>query len=145
HTDLIFGTDAFNSIQAAVTAATANDIIQVGPGTFNETVSISKTLTLEGAQYLVSATDRTGAPESIVTNANGAFSLLADNVAVSGFTIEGQTGGSLEAGIATSPTKSGYLVSNNIITDNVVGLKLNTAVTNASVVKGNHFFGNDNA
>ncbi|RYZ52654.1 MAG: hypothetical protein EOP49_09040, partial [Sphingobacteriales bacterium] len=39
---------SYATIQAAVTAATANDIIQVGAGTYNERVAVDKAITIQG-------------------------------------------------------------------------------------------------
>src|SRR5690349_7939976 len=56
------------SIQAAVNAAAPGDTVRVCPGTYAETVTINKTLTLLGARNGVDARTRAAAPgqESVV-------------------------------------------------------------------------------
>src|SRR4051812_23070658 len=71
-TGLIYGTSAFGTIQSAVTAATAGDTIRVGPGTFAESVNVSKQLFVFGNQVGADAqSGRAGASETIV-DAGGA-------------------------------------------------------------------------
>src|SRR5687768_8350365 len=48
---------AFSTIQAAVTAATPGDTIKVCPGTYTEDVTITISLTLQGAQMRVDPND----------------------------------------------------------------------------------------
>ena len=94
---LTFGTNAFSSIQAAVDASTAGDEIRVGPGTFAESVTVNKQLTLLGNQAGVDAQSaaRVSASETIVTGVgnNGVtpIHITASGVEVNGFTIEGAT------------------------------------------------------
>ncbi|QGJ69306.1 Hypothetical protein PBC10988_9790 [Planctomycetales bacterium 10988] len=49
-TGLIFGTDAFSTIQEAVDASTLNNTVLVGTGTFHENVTIDHGLTLQSTQ-----------------------------------------------------------------------------------------------
>src|SRR5436305_8748343 len=64
---------AFTTISAAVAAAVAGDTVKVCPATYNEQVTVNKSLTLTGAQAGIDARDpaRTGAAgtESIVRGA----------------------------------------------------------------------------
>ena len=64
--NLTFGTHAFTSVQAAVNAATAGDMIRVGSGTFAEKVTVSKQLTLLGNRFGVDAHIRSGVPETVM-------------------------------------------------------------------------------
>src|SRR5262249_36513333 len=90
---LVFGTDAFGTIQGAIDAAGAGDVINVADGTFSELVNVNKSVTLRGNQFGVDARTRTGVPETIVDGAvNGsnrttAFYITANNATVDGFTV----------------------------------------------------------
>src|SRR5438309_5222344 len=74
----------FTTIQSAVTAAAVNDTIQVCPGTYNELVTVDKTLTILGAQSGVDARTRVVpvTSESVVSNGDGDFQILADKVVI---------------------------------------------------------------
>src|SRR5262245_55734624 len=64
---LIFGVNAFSTIQSAVNFATAGDTIRVAGGTFSEAVNVNKQLFVLGNQVGDDAQDgRVGDPESIV-------------------------------------------------------------------------------
>ena len=110
----------FPTIQGAVNAAaTSGDTVLVDPGTYPELVTITKSVTLKGAQAGVAGWSHGGA-ESIVGTVNGAFDVLASNVVIDGFKITGVDGSvgysSLGAGIHTWGMTSGYGFRNNIIT-----------------------------
>src|SRR5437016_1142603 len=61
------GSQTFATIQAAVDAASAGATITVDAGTYNELVTVNKTLTLKGARAGVDARDGSrGFGESIV-------------------------------------------------------------------------------
>lgn len=82
----------FTTIQAAVTASAPGDIVLVGPGTYNEQVTINQNdLSLFGAQAGNDARKGRGddKKESIVNSASGAFVVNADRVILDGFTIQG--------------------------------------------------------
>ena len=133
-------TGTFPTIQSAVIAASAGDTISVCPGTYNESVSIDKTLTLLGAQNGVDARTRSGANESIITMACSPVQILADNVVLDGFTVEGST--MLDpctiAGIWMNPgfsgTHGGFKIRNNIVQNNIIGIEMdNTGAIPASI------------
>ena len=84
-------TGTYSTISAAVAAALPGDTIQVCPGTYNELVQVNKTLTILGAQSGVDARTRAVpvTSESVVSNGDGDFQILADKVVIDGFTIQG--------------------------------------------------------
>ncbi len=126
---------SFNTISAAVTAASAGDTIQACAGVYPELVQVTNTLTILGAQAGNDARTRATGSESIVGSGDGAFQIEADNVVIDGFTIQGVnnpgnlppfTG--LDAGIWTNPgatgTHGGHQIRNNIIQNNIIGIEL---------------------
>lgn len=82
----------FSTIQAAITAASAGDVIDVCAGTYSENIVINKSLTLRGANAGVKATGtaRSGG-ESIINGTGGGSTFVvhvqADNVTIDGFAI----------------------------------------------------------
>ena len=127
------------TIQAAVNHAEPLKLIFVEAGTYNESVTVNKTLTLLGEQSDVDARTRSGAAESIVTGSGGAFNLSAGGVVIDGFTIDG---GDAANGVITAPDASGYVIANNIISDNLNGLDLRTDGTDQTAVRRNAFVDN---
>lgn len=84
----------FSTIQAAINAANTNDIIQVDAGTYNEVLTISKTIHIRGAAYGISGTG-VRPPESVLmAPLSGSSRLinLVGNVApdFDGFHIDGK-------------------------------------------------------
>lgn len=144
------GTQAnpFCTIQEAVDHAQNGDTIRVADGTYEELVIVNKSVRLLGAQADRDARTRLDTPatepESVVGTPNGAFEITVDNVMINGFTIQGVTTG-LGAGIHTTSATAGYLIYNNIIQNNVMGLYLNSDGGPVSRVRRNAFLNNDAA
>ncbi len=86
------------NIQDAVNEAVSGDTINVAAGTYNEAVTIDKSLTLQGAG-------------SATTTVTGAHTITANDVIVDGFTLDG--GITLDD---LANTIRGGTISNNIIT-----------------------------
>ncbi|MCK4305240.1 MAG: right-handed parallel beta-helix repeat-containing protein, partial [Candidatus Eisenbacteria sp.] len=109
----------YSSIQAAINAATGTTIT-CAAGTYNENVTIDKSLTLNGAQHGVTAVGRTGA-KSIINAADGndyVVKITADTVTLDGFTITGRANaGENQAAVITWGVDS-CTITNNILTDN---------------------------
>src|SRR5262249_3536168 len=69
------------TINNAIANTSVGGVVNVLEGTFNELVQVDKTVSLRGAQFGVDArTGRPGAAESIISNGDGDFQILADNV-----------------------------------------------------------------
>jgi parallel beta-helix repeat protein len=130
----------YTSIQAAIDAAAPGDTIKVCPDQYNESVNVTKpSLTLVGPTTVnvgqcstVTAANPT--EDAIVTGAGSySFSLLNNNITLSGFVVQGSADG-----IDTSGSYSGYRVTNNIAENNTdQGINLNSSGTNESRVDHN--------
>jgi hypothetical protein len=104
------------TIQQAVNAANPGDVLVVDPGTYNENVSVSKSLTLRGANYGLSCSGMRN-PESVVVGGGASgtstITIAANNVTIDGFKITNTNG---SYGISAN-SRSGLDVEHNIITD----------------------------
>ncbi|HKP73226.1 MAG TPA: hypothetical protein VJT82_09840, partial [Pyrinomonadaceae bacterium] len=138
---------AHTTIGAAVTAANVGDEIKVCAGSYPETVTVNKRLTLSGAQAGVDARTRSVPPaqESILNAPGGSLSITASNVTVDGFTVQEASTSPLGVGIALAANRSGHRIVNNIIRDNIFGLYLNSNGAIQSVVRFNFFDSNNRA
>ena len=98
----------YSTIQEAVDAASPGDTIAVSAGTYPETVSIAKPLTLDGAQMGVDARGRSGS-ESVV---DGTITIATSSVTVDGFSLNDPVGGHL---LTIGGQSSDVTIKNNII------------------------------
>jgi len=117
----------FTAIQAAVTEANAGDTIIVKDGTYNENITVDKSLVIESEN---------GASQTIVqaaaTNAN-VFNVTAGNVTIDGFTASGATAMS---GIRILGSSIGTCtITNNYCSGNDLGISIE--VTKDNTVSGN--------
>src|SRR5262249_11052725 len=96
-------------------------------------VNVDKRLIIIGVRTGVDARTRTG-PESVITVP---MLINADNVQVSGLTINCGACGGAGAGITTSRSSSGYRILNNIITGNPVGVVFDSNGTTQSLLRFN--------
>ena len=78
------------SIQAAIDAANSGEVIEVQAGTYDETVTINKSLTLNGANAGIDCGSRSGESSIAPTTGSGAVvTISASNVTLNGFEITG--------------------------------------------------------
>jgi parallel beta-helix repeat protein len=98
----------FHTIQAAVNAASPGSTIKVAPGTYNEDVTISKSLTLLGGQAI--SKGETGT--SIVEYESTGFTVSSANkVTINAFTVEADPASTTSTGnaiFATNTTSSTF-------------------------------------
>jgi conserved repeat domain/conserved repeat domain len=138
------------TINGAIGKASAGDTINVAAGTYNESVSVTKTLTLHGAQAGVDARTRSAA-ESVINNTCGPVQIRADNVVLDGFTVQGSTQSDpcFLAGIWTNPgqtgTQGGHQILNNIVQNNISGIELDSTCVNSTLVQFNLLQNNNNS
>ena len=119
-------TPNYNTIGAAVAAASNGDTIDVCAGTYAENVAINKSLTVDGAQAGIDARTRSGS-ESIINGGSGAnLTITADNVTVDGFTLNGP---SSSAAIVMENGNVGETIQNNIINNPGAAAYSNTSDT----------------
>lgn len=138
-------TPTTSTIQAAVTQATPGDTVRVCPGTYAETVTVDKALTLKGAKAGVAAQGRSGSiSESVVDPSDAAtvptFNITASDVRLDGFYL---TGNENSPAVQTAASGSGYRIANNRFIANAFGLYFNASGDNPSVVSKNTFIANN--
>jgi parallel beta-helix repeat protein len=123
----------FATIQGAVNDAGCTTI-NVAAGTYAEHVTVNRAVTINGANVGI-AGNGVRVPESVITgDAIGALQITADGVTINGFKIMGGTN-ALGAGVHISSTASGYLLTNNIVTGNQIGIYANS--DGASTISNN--------
>ena len=94
------------SIQAAIDAANPGDTISIAAGTYNETVSITKALMLQGAGAATTIIDATGLANGVVVQGT------TDPVRIAGLTVENAMREGIVVGDSAQVT----------VTDNVVAM-----------------------
>jgi nitrous oxidase accessory protein NosD len=136
----------FTAINAAVTAARPGDTIKVCPGLYAESIVVNKAnLVLEGATSQAdeaSCVRGDNASDPLKSSViHGRVRLEADRVTLKRVTVELAPGG--ESGISTSPSFSGYLISQNVIQQNEGGLNLSSGGAHTTQVAQNCFRANN--
>jgi len=137
----------YTTIQGAINAATAGDVIEVAAGTYTENIDVSKALTILGPNASVTGNGSRN-PEAVV---EGPFLVNANNVTIKGFYIDGTNvqqntnltmRGVLVGNVAS---QSNVTIENNIIKSWVTGVSLAGGLSfpwNVTIlIKDNKFIG----
>ena len=107
----------YNTIAAAITAATAGDTIQVCAGTYAENLAINKSLTLLGPNESVAALSGTSRSAEAIVGANNTANRVsitgtAPTVEIAGFKFVGTATGTGSPGISVAGGGSGTIRNN---------------------------------
>ena len=114
----------YPTISSAIIAASPGATIYVCAGTYPESLTIDKPLTLLGARFGNDARGRSGS-ETVITGAGGiTYTTGATSGTIDGFTLNGYAGGTGE--IVASNVGSNWQFKNNIIDVSNGGIYLNT-------------------
>ena len=141
----------YTTINAAISAVPAGATIYVCAGTYAEAVSVSKNITLLGAQYGVSATTGRTDPsqETIIESPSGADVTYsgASTGTLSGFSLvgNGKAVGDNNGILAIAPGQSGYTWTDNIITGTSTGINFRADGSTPTTISGNRISDNTEA
>lgn len=104
----------YPTVQAAVDTTTCRTVT-VAPGTYNESVKITRSLTLAGARAGQDARGRRAGGESVLSGTGGAatITITADNVTVDGFTLNGPADQGTAA-LVMQGGNTGETIQNNV-------------------------------
>ena len=113
----------YSPISLAVETAASGETVEVHDGTYTETVTVNKALTLQDAS----------------TPTVDAFEVTADDVTIDGFEITGGTVGGETAGIFVQPNTSGHTFSGNTLSGSGdgAGLRINSGVSDTELTENN--------
>ncbi len=120
----------YPTIQAAINAARARDIIQVDTGTYPENVVVNATVTIIGESDVTTIVD--GGGDDVV------FNIKANDVEIHNLTIRNE--GQRYSGVTIDYPYDGLIVRNTRIIDNVIGVFISEADDNT--IEDNIFINN---
>lgn len=127
----------YTTIQSAVDAATAGDIVSVSEGTYAENVVIKKNdIAIIGKNKEKTIIDSKKIGSGIRID-------QANNVKISGFTIQNSGGSGKEDGGVTIYAARNNMVANSIFTNNVAGISIYSSSSN-NIIAGNDIKANGN-
>ncbi len=137
----------FASIQDAIDASSTDGTVLVCAGQYPESVQVDKTLTLNGAKAGVDARSRSGAAgESVITADEpneGGVNLGANGITVDGFVIADAADPAIGAGIGMPASFGNQTVTNNVVSDNTIGISANNLAGSPSTISKNKFEANN--
>jgi parallel beta-helix repeat protein len=137
----------FTTISAAVAAANPGDTIKVAPGTYHESVSVPKTLTILGGQPRIFSEHGPSIVQPLGDNNTThyfGFDLKANNIVINKFTVQPDPAATFDVdGILTNVLYSGEQILNNTLKNNTIGLYLNSNGLKTTTVSGNTFDSNN--
>ena len=116
-TTLVYEVTPGFTIQGAIDAASAGDMINVAAGTYPENITINKALTLTGANNATTIIN--GGGTGVVAQ------ITADNVIFQGFTVQGSgtTDPQTQAGLTLAGADN-CMITGNIFTNNMNGIAM---------------------
>ena len=117
-TYLLVGNGGYATIQAAINAASDGDMILVAAGTYNESLTVDKDVTIEGANAGTAGTGTRGA-ETVIT---GQVTISADGVTIDGVEITGDGAGPLgTTGVVVGSGSDGFSLVNSVLSSASAG------------------------
>ncbi len=123
----------YTTISAGITAANANDVIEVAAGTYTESLLINKALTILGPNAAVSPNGGSRVAEATIDLTGGSvIKIAADNINLKGFKIQGlnQQGAIMSGGSLSGTTAADNITIEKNLFDNLKG---NAIYTNGSI------------
>jgi Ca2+-binding RTX toxin-like protein len=126
---LLVGNGGYATIQEAIDAAAAGDIIRVASGTWNENLNVNKDVTIQGANHGVSGVVSYRVAETVI---NGQIVANAAGATVDGVKLIGGAAGTI--GTTAVEVKANNFALLNSVFDG--GNAFNTAIVTASGITG---------
>ncbi|MEO9871363.1 T9SS type A sorting domain-containing protein [Ekhidna sp.] len=125
-------------IQSGIDLALTGGTISVVQGTYAESISITKSLTLNGANQGIAASGSRGTEAIIEPGSNNVgITITSDDVTVDGFQFgTNSTTSNITTGIS-SDGNTGLSIQNNVINANGVGISINNASSGSILVDDN--------
>jgi len=124
----------YTTIQSAMDAASTGDVISVGEGTYNENLVVrTNGILLIGKNKEKTIIDGQKTGSVIRVEAN--------NVVVSGFTLQNNGGSGKEDAGITLYSANGNMVVNSILVNNTIGIAIYSS-SNGNVISGNYIRSN---
>src|SRR5579875_64814 len=134
----------FSTISAAVAAASPGGTIVVCPGTYEEDVTVEKSLTLEGIDATVAPGASASSPLTPLTGGNNGFTILSPYVTVKGFKVVGAASDGIMVVGDNAMIEDNMVVDNGRANPDSPGNGINLDGSSYSTVVGNTVSGSGN-